>query len=91
MNHRLRWIQYIGIVLEWTSTLGPWTRDHFFCQFWKLGFFLVSECEVFAHGGQHRIFLNHEHVATIPTCNMPKHTCMTHRNPILMHSFYSMP
>ena len=30
----------------------PWIRDHFFGQFWKLGFCLVSECEIFAHGGQ---------------------------------------
>ena len=47
--------------------MGPWTRDHFFSQFWKLGFFLVSECEIFAHRGQIRILLNCEGVASILT------------------------
>ena len=27
-------------------------KGSFFCQFWKLGFCLVSECEIFAHRGQ---------------------------------------
>ena len=49
------------------SNLGLWTMDHFFCQFLKLGFFLVSECEIFAHGGQIRILLDHEGVDRIPT------------------------
>ena len=71
--------------------MGPWTRDHFFGQFWKLGFFLVSECEIFAHGGQIRILLNRECVASIPTWNLPKHACATHWKPFLMHSFHSMP
>ena len=47
--------------------LGPWTRDHCFCQFWKLVFSLVSECEIFAHRGQIRILLDHEGVASVPT------------------------
>ena len=45
----------------------PWRRDHYFGQFWKLGFFSVSECEIFAHGGQIRILLDREGVASIPT------------------------
>ena len=69
----------------------PWTRDHAFGQFWKLGFCLVSECEIFAHGGQLHILLDHECVASVPTCNMPKHACMTYQKPILMHDFHSMP
>ena len=27
-------------------------KGSFFCQFWKLGFCSVSECEIFAHRGQ---------------------------------------
>ena len=30
---------------------GFMDKGSFFCQFWKLGFFLVSECEIFAHKG----------------------------------------
>ena len=45
----------------------PWIRDHVFGQFWKLGFRLVSECEIFSHGGQIRILLDREGVASIPT------------------------
>ena len=45
----------------------PWIRDHFFDQFLKLGFFSVSECEIFAHGGQIHIFLDCEGVASVPT------------------------
>ena len=67
MNHQLRWIRDIRIVLGWPSNLVPWTRNHFFDQFWKLGFFLVSECECFAHGGQIRILLDLEGVASVPT------------------------
>ena len=67
MNHRLRWIQDIGIVLGWSSNLVPWRRDHYFGQFWKLGFCLVCEREIFAHGGQVRILLDHEGVASVPT------------------------
>ena len=91
MNHWICWIQDIKIVLGWPSNLGPWTRDHCFCQFWKLAFRSVSECEIFAHGGQLRILLDRERVDRIPTWNMPKNTCMTHQNPILMHSFHSIP
>ena len=67
MNHWLCWIQNIEIVLGWPSNLVPWIRDHSFGQFWKLGFFLVSECEIFAHGGQIRILLDREGVARVPT------------------------
>ena len=77
MNHWLHWIQDIGIVLRWPSNLGPWTRDHFFDQFLKLGFFSVSECEIFAHGGQLHIFLDCEHVGIIIKWNMHKHAYMT--------------
>ena len=45
----------------------PWIRDHFFGQFWKVAFCSVSECEIFAHGGQIRILLDHEGVASVPT------------------------
>ena len=31
---------------------GSMYKGSFFCQFWKLGFFSVSECENFAHRGQ---------------------------------------
>ena len=44
----------------------------FFGQFWKLGFCLVSECEIYAHGGQLRILLDREYVASVSTWNMPK-------------------
>ena len=71
--------------------LVPWIRDHLFGQFWKLGFCSVSECEIFAHGGQICIFINRECVARVPTWNMPKHACMTYQNIVLLHSFYSMP
>ena len=67
MNRQLHWIQDIGIVLGCPSNLVPWTRDHFFGQFWKLGFCLVSECEIFAHGRQIRILLDREGVASVPT------------------------
>ena len=30
-------------------------------------------------------------MARVPTWNLPKHAFLTHRNPILMHSFHSMP
>ena len=30
-------------------------------------------------------------MARVPTWDLPKHGRMTHRNPILMHSFHSMP
>ena len=68
----------------------PWIRDHLFGQFCKLGFCSISECEIFAHGGQIHIFLDRECVASVPTWNIPKHTCMTCRNPILLHGFHSM-
>ena len=68
----------------------PWTMDHCFGQFWKLGFCSVSECEIFAHGGQLRIFLDRECVASAPIWNMPKHACMTYRMVVLMHGFHSM-
>ena len=67
MNRQLRWIQDIGIVLEWPSNLGPWKRDHCLGQFWKLGFCSVSECEIFVHGGQILILLNREGVARVST------------------------
>ena len=77
-------------MLGWPSNLGPWTRDHFFGQFWKLGFCSVSECKFFAHGGQIHIFLKCEHVARITTWNLPKHALKNHQNPFLMHGFHSM-
>ena len=51
----------------WPSNLVPWIRDHFFGQFWKLGFCSVSDCEIFAHWGQIFILLDHEGVDSIPT------------------------
>ena len=65
--------------------------DHFVGQFWKLGFCSVSECPIFAHRGQLWKFLDCEHVASIPTWNLPKHACTNHQNPFLMHGFHSMP
>ena len=91
MNRRLYWIQDIGIVLRWPSNLGPWTRDHFFGQFWKLGFCSVSECLISAHRGRICKLLDCEHVSRIPTCNLPKHACMNHHKSFLMHGFHSMP
>ena len=41
--------------------------DHLFGQFWKLGFFPTRECQFFAHGGQLRIFIDCEHVDSVPT------------------------
>ena len=90
-NRQICWIQDIRIVLGWSSNLGPWTRDNFFCQFWKLGFCSVSECPISAHTGLLWKFLNREHVASISTWNLPKNSCMTHWNPFLMHDFHSMP
>ena len=49
-----------------------------FYQFWKLGFCSISECEIFAHGGQLHILLDREHVASVPTWRLPKNACMTH-------------
>ena len=69
----------------------PWAKDHCLGQFWKLGFFSVSECEIFAHGGQLHILLDRECVARFPTWNMPKNTFMTPQNPILMQNYLSMP
>ena len=69
----------------------PRTRDHFFGQFWKLGFFSLRECQIFAHGGQLRILLDRECVASVPTWNMPKISCTTYQKPILMDIFHSMP
>ena len=63
MNHG---IQEIEIVLGRPSNLVPWIRDHFFGQFWKIEFCLVSECEIFAHGGQIRILLDYEGVLVFP-------------------------
>ena len=71
--------------------MGPWIRDPISGQFWKLGFFSVRECKIFAHRGQIFKFLDCEHVASVPTWNLPKHTSMTHQNPILIHGFHSMP
>ena len=71
--------------------MGPWTRDHFFGQFWKLGFCSISECLIFAHRGQLGKFLNQELMARIPTCNLSKHNFMTYRNLVLMHGFHYMP
>ena len=85
------WIQYIWIVLGCPSNMGPRIRDHFFGQFWKLGFCSVGECKIFAHGGQLRILLNREFLDSFPTWNMPKHSWMTYRNPVFMHGFHSMP
>ena len=45
----------------------PWTRDHVFGQFWKLGFCSVCEREIFVHRGQIRILLDREGVASVPT------------------------
>ena len=70
--------------------MGPWIRDHFFGQFWKLGFCPVSECPISAQRGWLCKFLDREHVASVPTWNLPKHACMTHQNPVLMQSFHSM-
>ena len=67
MKCRLRWIQDIRIVLGRPSNLFPWIRDHFFGEFLKQGFSLISECEIFAHRGQIHIFLDHEGVARVPT------------------------
>ena len=71
--------------------MRPWTRDHFFGQFWKLGFFLISECDIFAHRGHICKFIECEHVAGVPTWNLPKNACMTIWKPVLMHGFHSMP
>ena len=76
---------------EWPSTMGPWTRDHFFGQFWKLGFCSVRECLIFAHRDQLCKFIDCEHVASVSTWNLPKHAYATHRKPFLMHGFHSMP
>ena len=67
--------------------MGPWTRDPDLGQLWKLGFCLESGCEIFAHRGHIFKFLDCEHVASVPTWNLPKHTCMKHWNPVLMHGF----
>ena len=56
----------------------------FFGQFWKLGFCLVRDCQIFADGGQLRIFIDREHVASVTIWNMPKHACMTCQKLILM-------
>ena len=71
--------------------MDPWTMDPILGQFWKLGFCSVRECEIFAHRGQIFKFLDREFVASVPTWKFPKHTCMTHQNPILMHDFHSIP
>ena len=73
------------------SNLVPWRRDHYFVQFWKLGFCSVSECPISTHRGHLCKFLDREHVASIPTWNLPKHIFMTYLNPVLMHDFHSMP
>ena len=39
----------------------------FFGQFWKLAFYLIRECQIFADRGQIRIFIDRECVASIPT------------------------
>ena len=90
MNRQLCWIQDIEIVLGWPSNLVPWRRDHYFGQFWKPGFCSVSECEIFAHGGQIRTLLNRECVASVPTWNLPKHTFMTPQKLVLMNGWNSM-
>ena len=90
-NRQLHWISNIEIVLGWPSNLLPWRIDHYFGQFWKLGFFLVSECPISIHMGWLCKFLDHECVAIVPTWNLPKHACTTHRKAFLMHNFHSMP
>ena len=52
---------------RWPSNVLPWRRDHYFGQFWKLGFRSVSECEIFAQRGQICILLNYEGVASVRT------------------------
>ena len=71
--------------------MGAWTKDHCFGKFWKLGFCSVTECPIFSHRDQLGKFIDRECVARVPTWNLPKHAFLTHRNPILMHSFHSMP
>ena len=56
------------------SSLAPWTRDYFLGQFWKLGFFLVSNCEILAHRGQLYKLLDPNLVATVPTWKLYKPT-----------------
>ena len=94
------WIDKPSTLLDlghWDSARsGPllWVHGQgiiFFGQFWKLGFCSVSECPISAHMGRLCKFLDREHMDSIPTCIMPNHSCMTHRNPVLMHSFHSMP
>ena len=65
-------------------------KGSFFGQFWKLGFCSISECPIFAHRGQLCKFFDCEHVARIPTWNLPKHVCMTHWKRFLMHGFHSV-
>ena len=44
---------------------GSMEKGSFFCQFWKLGFCSVSECEIFAHESQIRIFIDREGVDSV--------------------------
>ena len=57
----------------------------------QLGFCSVRECPIFAHRVQLYKFLDCECVSSVPTWNLPQNTCTTHRKPILMHDFHSMP
>ena len=55
-------------MLGWPSNLAPWRRDHYFrVNFGNLGFLLdISECEIFAHRGQIRMYyLDREGVAEV--------------------------
>ena len=70
---------------------GSMDKGSFFGQFWKLGFCWVSEFPISTHRGWLRKLLDHEHVASVPTWNLPKHACMTYWNPFLRHGFHSMP
>ena len=70
---------------------GYMDKGSFFQSILKLGFCSARECPIFAHRGQLCKFLNRECVGSIPIWSVPKHACMTHRNPILMCSFHYMP
>ena len=67
----------------YSARVGPllWVHGQgiiFFGQFWKLAFYLIRECQIFADRDQLLILLDRECVASIPTWNMHKHACMTY-------------
>ena len=90
-NCWFRWIQDIGIVLRVSLSSGSMDKGSCFRSNLETRVFLSKWIWNFSTYGHLCKFLDHDLVASIPTWNLPKHSWMTHQNPVLMHDWNSMP